>query len=75
MLAPVGRDRVFILAEGRIRMKKLFIIGTLAIGILGVVLQFWIAYIYFYEPDYEDDDFNHSLYYYECTFNQPNKMR
>jgi hypothetical protein len=68
MLAPAGRDRVYVLAEGRVRMKKLFIAVTLAIGILGIVLQFWIAYIYFYEPYYEDDNFNHSLHVFECIY-------
>ncbi len=49
-------------------MKKFFIAVSLAIGILSIVLQIWIAYIYFYEPNYEDDDFNHSLYVFECIY-------
>ena len=48
-------------------MKKLFITLTLAIGVVGLVLQLWIAYIYFYEP-YNPDDYLHDIKVYECVF-------
>ena len=48
-------------------MKKLFIILSVAIGIVGLFLQLWIAYIYFFEP-YDPDDYLHTIQIYKCVF-------
>lgn len=45
-------------------MKKAIFISLL-LGIAGIILQFWIAYIWFYDPGYEDEI--KDTIYYECV--------